>query len=331
MNFFKNKTILITGGTGTFGQRCTKTLLKYKPRKIIIFSRDEFKQFEMAEKFNNKSLRFFLGDVRDLPRLETAMQNVDIVIHSAALKQVPAAEYNPMECIKTNIIGAENVIKASLKNKVKKVLALSTDKAANPVNLYGATKLCSDKLFINAHHYRGELDTSFAVVRYGNVIGSRGSVLPYFKKLIKENKKSLPITHEKMTRFWISIDDGVDFVLKSIELMYGGELFIPKMPSIKILDLAASLKKDFKYHIIGIRPGEKIHETLCPEDSARDTIEFKKYFIIRPNFDFSQGKSKNYMLSKSKEKGKEVANNFVYSSDKNPYFLSIAEIKKLNN
>jgi len=331
MNFYKNKVILITGGTGTFGQRCTEILLKYKPKKIIIFSRDEFKQFEMAEKFKNKSLRFFLGDVRDLPRLETAMQNVDIVIHSAALKQVPAAEYNPMECIKTNIIGAENIINSSLKNNVKKVLALSTDKAANPVNLYGATKLCSDKLFINAHHYRGQLETSFAVVRYGNVIGSRGSVLPYFKKLIKNNEKSLPITHEQMTRFWISLDEGVNFVLQSIERMFGGELFIPKMPSIKILDLAESLKKNFKYHLIGIRPGEKIHETLCPQDSARDTIEFKKYFIIRPNFDFSQGKSKNYLLSKSKEIGKKVSDNFIYSSDQNTYFLSVNEIKKLNN
>lgn len=331
MNFYKNKVILITGGTGTFGQRCTEILLKYKPKKIIIFSRDEFKQFEMAEKFKNKSLRFFLGDVRDLPRLETAMQNVDIVIHSAALKQVPAAEYNPMECIKTNIIGAENIINSSLKNNVKKVLALSTDKAANPVNLYGATKLCSDKLFINAHHYRGQLETSFAVVRYGNVIGSRGSVLPYFKKLIKNNEKSLPITHEQMTRFWISLDEGVNFVLQSIERMFGGELFIPKMPSIKILDLAESLKKNFKYHLIGIRPGEKIHETLCPQDSARDTIEFKKYFIIRPNFDFSQGKSKNYLLSKSKEIGKKVSDNFIYSSDQNTHFLSVNEIKKLNN
>jgi UDP-N-acetylglucosamine 4,6-dehydratase len=285
----------------------------------------------MAEKFKNKSLRFFLGDVRDLPRLETAMQNVDIVIHSAALKQVPAAEYNPMECIKTNIIGAENIINSSLKNNVKKVLALSTDKAANPVNLYGATKLCSDKLFINAHHYRGQLETSFAVVRYGNVIGSRGSVLPYFKKLIKNNEKSLPITHEQMTRFWISLDEGVNFVLQSIERMFGGELFIPKMPSIKILDLAESLKKNFKYHLIGIRPGEKIHETLCPQDSARDTIEFKKYFIIRPNFDFSQGKSKNYLLSKSKEIGKKVSDNFIYSSDQNTHFLSVNEIKKLNN
>ena len=331
MNFYKNKVILITGGTGTFGQRCTEILLKYKPKKIIIFSRDEFKQFEMAEKFKNKSLRFFLGDVRDLPRLETAMQNVDIVIHSAALKQVPAAEYNPMECIKTNIIGAENIINSSLKNNVKKVLALSTDKAANPVNLYGATKLCSDKLFINAHHYKGQLETSFAVVRYGNVIGSRGSVLPYFKKLIKNNEKSLPITHEQMTRFWISLDEGVNFVLQSIERMFGGELFIPKMPSIKILDLAESLKKNFKYHLIGIRPGEKIHETLCPQDSARDTIEFKKYFIIRPNFDFSQGKSKNYLLSKSKEIGKKVSDNFIYSSDQNTHFLSVNEIKKLNN
>ncbi len=331
MNIFKDKTIFITGGTGSFGQRCTEILLKLKPKKIIIFSRDELKQFEMSNKFKDKSLRFFLGDVRDLSRLEIAMQNVDYVIHTAALKQVPAAEYNPMECIKTNIIGAENVIKSCLTNKIQKVIALSTDKAANPINLYGATKLCSDKLFINAHHLRGNIDTKFAVVRYGNVVGSRGSVLPYFKELIKNNEKSLPITHKDMTRFWITLDEGINFVLNCFSLMRGGELFIPKMPSIKITDLAKSLKQDVKFNFIGIRPGEKIHETLCPQESSRDTIEFKKYFVIRPSTDFSRGKSKNYLLSAENEKGTNVTDDYIYSSDKNSHFLDISEIKKLNN
>ncbi len=331
MNIFKNKVIFITGGTGSFGQRCVETLLKFNPKKIIIFSRDELKQFEMANRFKNKLLRFFLGDVRDLSRLEVAMQSVDYVIHTAALKQVPAAEYNPMECIKTNIIGAENIIKSSLKNNIKKIIALSTDKAANPINLYGATKLCSDKLFINAHHLRGDLDSTFAVVRYGNVVGSRGSVLPFFKELIKNKNTSLPITHKDMTRFWITLDEGIKFVLNCFKLIQGGELFIPKMPSIKITDLAKSLKEDVKFEYIGIRPGEKIHETLCPYESSRDTIEFKKYFVIRPSTDFSKGKSKNYLSSLEKEKGKIVSDNFIYSSDKNPHFLKINEIKKLNN
>ena len=225
MKIFNNKTILITGGTGSFGQKCSEILLKFKPKKIIIFSRDELKQFEMQNKFNNKTFRFFLGDVRDLDRLETAMRDVDYVIHAAALKQVPAAEYNPMECIKTNINGAENVIKAALKNKIKKVIALSTDKAANPINLYGATKLCSDKLFVNANLFTGQIETSFSVVRYGNVVGSRGSVLPYFKKLIEKGEKSLPVTDEKMTRFWITLETGVKFVLQSFDEMYGGNIY----------------------------------------------------------------------------------------------------------
>ena len=330
MKFLKNKTIMITGGTGSFGQECVKLLLKHDPKKIIVFSRDELKQFEMTNKFKSKKIRFFLGDVRDLKRLKLATKKVDILIHAAALKQVPAAEYNPMECIKTNIYGAENVISACIENNVKKVIALSTDKAANPANLYGATKLCSDKLFISANNLAGSENTKFSVVRYGNVIGSRGSVLHYFKSLIKKNVKSLPITDERMTRFWLTLDYGLKFVFNSIDMMEGGELFIPKTPSIKIIDLVKALDKKMKYHIIGIRPGEKMHEVLCPEDSARDTIEFKNYYLIRPSVDFTEGKTNNYKINKKREKGKIVKSNFVYSSDSNPNFLSIKDLKKLS-
>jgi len=320
---------MITGGTGSFGQVCTKLLLQHDVKKVIIFSRDELKQFEMSNKFNNKKIRFLLGDVRDLNRLELATKQVDIIIHAAALKQVPAAEYNPMECVKTNIYGAENVIKASIQNNVKKVIAISTDKAANPANLYGATKLCSDKLFVNANSLSTRGATKFAVVRYGNVVGSRGSVLPFFKSLMDQNVKSLPITDIKMTRFWITLDRGVKFVLNSIDNMMGGELFVPKTPSIRIIDLVKALDKNIKHHIIGIRPGEKLHEVLCPEDSSRDTIEFKDYYLIRPSVDFTQGKSNNYKNSQNNEKGKIVKENFSYNSNTNSHFLSVAELKKL--
>jgi len=330
MKFLKNKTIMITGGTGSFGQACTKFLLQYNAKKIIIYSRDELKQFEMSNNFNSSKLRFFLGDVRDLDRLKLATKKVDILIHAAALKQVPAAEYNPMECIKTNIYGAENVISASIENNVKKIVALSTDKAANPANLYGATKLCSDKLFISANSLSGSANTKFTVVRYGNVIGSRGSVLHYFKSLIQKNVKSLPITDERMTRFWLTLDYGVKFVLNSIDMMQGGELFVPKTPSIKIIDLVRALDKKMKYHIIGIRPGEKLHEVLCPEDSTRHTIEFKNYYLIRPSIDFTESKTNNYKINKKNEKGKIVKSNFIYSSDNNPHFLNIKELKKLS-
>jgi len=329
MEFLKNKTLMITGGTGSFGQQCIKLLLKYNLKKIIIYSRDELKQFEMANKFNSTKLRFFLGDVRDRDRLELATKEVDIIIHAAALKQVPAAEYNPMESIKTNIYGAENVINACIKSNVKKVIALSTDKAANPVNLYGATKLCSDKLFVNANSLTGSGDTKFAVVRYGNVVGSRGSVLPYFQSLIQKNVKSLPITDERMTRFWITLDRGVEFVLNSLNIMKGGELFIPKTPSINIVNLVKALDKKIKYHIVGIRPGEKLHEVLCPEDSARDTIEFKDYYLIRPLSDFTKEINNNYKINKKNEKGKFVKSDFVYSSNTNSHFLNIDELKKL--
>ena len=331
MKFLKNKTLMITGGTGSFGQMCIQLLLKHDLKKIIIYSRDELKQFEMANKFNSPKLRFFLGDVRDRHRLELATKEVDMVIHAAALKQVPAAEYNPMESIKTNIYGAENVISACIQNKVKKVIALSTDKAANPANLYGATKLCSDKLFVNANYLSGSGGTRFSVVRYGNVVGSRGSVLPYFKSLIQKNAKSLPVTDERMTRFWINLDYGVKFVLNSLDLMIGGELFVPKSPSIKIVDLVKALDKNIKYHIVGIRPGEKLHEVLCPEDSARDTLEFKNYYLIIPSpyhVDSTKGKNNSYKINKNNEKGKFVKSNFVYNSSTNSHFLSVNELKK---
>ena len=328
---FKNKSILLTGGTGSFGKKFIEKLIdNYKFKKIIIFSRDELKQYEMSQKFTDKRLRFFLGDVRDFNRLDMAMKDVDIVVHCAALKQVPAAEYNPLECIKTNINGADNVIKASLSNKVKKIIALSTDKAANPINLYGATKLVSDKLFVAANNIIGKNNSIFSVVRYGNVVGSRGSVLPFFRKIIHENSQNfLPITHKDMTRFWITLDEGVDFVINSIYNMKGGEIFVPKLPSIKIIDLAKSLSTKHKIKIIGIREGEKIHEVMCPLDCAVNTIEFKKYYCIEPSIKFTN-KTINYLINKKNEKGKRVKNNFEYNSEKNPHFLSVSELKKLN-
>lgn len=329
MKHLKNKVLLITGGTGSFGQKCVETLIKTEVKKIIIFSRDELKQFEMRNKFPSKKIRFFIGDVRDGERLELATKNVDYIIHAAALKQVPTAEYNPMEFIKTNVYGAYNIINASIKNNVKKVIALSTDKAANPLNLYGATKLCSDKLMINANNYANQFVTKFSVVRYGNVIGSRGSVLPFFKSLLNKKFNYLPITDKKMTRFWISLQDGVNFVISSIKEMNGGELFVPKSPSIKIIDLAKALNSKIKFKIIGIRPGEKLHEVLCPSDTYRETIEYKKYFIIKPLIDFKAGQSKKYYKNSFGEKGKNVSENFIYSSDLNPHFLSLKEIKKI--
>ena len=278
---FDNKTVLITGGTGSFGNRFLKKIVKdYKPKKIIIFSRDELKQFNMQQNFPEQDfpfLRFFLGDVRDLPRLEMAMQGVDIVVHAAALKQVPAAEYNPMECIKTNIHGAENVIQACIKNNVERVIALSTDKAANPINLYGASKLASDKLFVAANNMTGKKEIQFSVVRYGNVLGSRGSVVPFFSNLISNKAKSLPITDDAMTRFWITLDQGIDFVIKNLSRMQGGEIFIPKIPSIKIVDLALAMAPDLETTLIGLRPGEKIHEIMCPSDDSHLTIEFEDH------------------------------------------------------
>src|SRR3989338_7647380 len=282
---FDGKTILITGGTGSFGKNFASSLLsRYQLKKLIIFSRDEYKQHQMEKELSDARLRFFIGDVRDLPRLERAFQGVDIIIHAAALKQVPALEYNPFEAVKTNILVAENVINAAIDNKIKKVIALSTDKAANPINLYGATKLCSDKLFISGNSYSGDVKTRFSVVRYGNVYNSRGSVVPFFKEEAK--KGVLPITDARMTRFWITLDQGVEFLIRCLGLMQGGEIFIPKIPSIKIIDLAKAIAPNCKHKITGIRPGEKINEVLVPEDESHNTIEYDNMFIILPTFRF---------------------------------------------
>ncbi len=329
---FKNKNIIITGGTGSFGKKFVEIVLKkFNPKKLIIYSRDELKQYEMKIHYGKKykNLRFFLGDVRDKDRLKFAFREVDYVIHAAALKQVDTAEYNPMECLKTNVNGAENVIDACLHNKVKKVIALSTDKAVNPINLYGVTKLASDKLFISANLLSGNLGTKFSVVRYGNVVGSRGSVLPLFKKFIKQNKKTLPITHKDMTRFWITLDEGVNFVLKNFNRMIGGEIFIPIIPSIKITDLAKSMGKNIKTKIIGIRPGEKIHESLCSVDEAENVRRVKDHLVIIPNF-IKKNKKTNY-IDRQGNKGVKVSKNFEYNSGTNKDFLNIKQIKELNN
>jgi UDP-N-acetylglucosamine 4,6-dehydratase len=325
---FNNKVVFISGGTGSFGRAFTKDILKnYKPKKIIIFSRDELKQFELSQTLNHKSLRYFLGDVRDFDRLNLAMNGVDFVVHAAALKQVPAAEYNPTECIKTNIHGADNIIKASILNKVKKIIALSTDKAANPINLYGATKLVSDKLFIAANNIVGAQKILFSVVRYGNVAGSRGSVIPVFKQISNSKKNNcIPITDENMTRFWITLPEGVNFVKKSFELMRGGEIFVPKLPSVEIIDLAKAIAPNRKIKIIGSRPGEKINEIMCPADSSGDTIEFTDYYCIKPSIKFSHV-SFNYKISKNGEVGKYVEKDFEYNSGKNSHFIKIKGIK----
>jgi len=325
---FNNKSILITGGTGSFGKKYTEIILKkYKPSRIIIFSRDELKQYEMAQEYTDKCMRYFIGDVRDFQRLRKAMKDVDYVIHAAALKHVPIAEYNPMECIKTNINGAQNVIDAAIENKVKKVIALSTDKAANPVNLYGATKLASDKLFVAANNLVGSQDIKFSVVRYGNVVCSRGSVIPYFQKLIKSGAKELPITDEKMTRFLITLEQGVSFVLKNFERMRGGEIFVPKIPSIKITELAKALAPELPHNIIGIRPGEKLHEIMCPADDSHLTYEFEDHFVISPTIKFIN--QIDYSLNELGEKGVNVKQGFEYNSGNNDKWLSNQEILDL--
>jgi len=318
---FNNQTILITGGTGSFGKKYTEIILeKYKPKKIIIFSRDELKQYEMQQTFNDVCMRYFIGDVRDPSRLEEAMEGVDYVIHAAAMKQVPAAEYNPMECIKTNIYGAENVIKAAIKNNVKKIIALSTDKAANPINLYGATKLASDKLFVAANNMVGSRETRFSVVRYGNVIGSRGSVVPFFRKLIAEGATELPITHEDMTRFMITLRDGVNFVLKNFERMQGGEIFIPKIASMYMTELAKALAPDLKQEIVGIRPGEKLHEIMCPSDDSHLTLEFDDHYVVCPTIQFAH--KSDYTKNKLGEVGHAVEQGFEYNSGNNAEWLT---------
>ena len=324
---FNNASIMITGGTGSFGKKYTETLLeRYNPKKIIIYSRDELKQFEMEQEFNDPCMRYFIGDVRDCERLKQAMRGVDYVIHAAALKQVPAAEYNPMECIKTNIHGAENVIKAAVEVGVKRIIALSTDKAANPINLYGATKLASDKLFVAANNMVGEQDTRFSVVRYGNVVGTRGSVVPFFEKLIKDKTDHLPITHPEMTRFWITLQEGVNFVLKNFERMLGGEIFIPKIPSMRVVDLATSMAPELEQREIGIRPGEKLHEIMCPQDDSHLTLEFEDHFVITPSIHYTSAGNR-FTPNKIGEEGKPVKQGYEYNSGTNPDFLTVEALK----
>jgi UDP-N-acetylglucosamine 4,6-dehydratase/5-epimerase len=322
---FDNKTILITGGTGSFGQCFVEYVLdNYKPTKLIVYSRDELKQYEMGgrlkERGDNTGLRFFIGDVRDKERLYRAFHGVDYVIHAAALKHVPTAEYNPFEAVKTNIFGAQNIINVAIDQGVKKVIALSTDKAANPVNLYGATKLCSDKLFIAGNSYGSPENTSFSVVRYGNVLGSRGSVIPFFQK----NKRTgvLPITDVRMTRFWITLEQSVDFVLQSLKKMVGGELFVPKIPSMKIIDLARAICPECKTEIVGIRPGEKLHEIIISKDDARNTVEYDNYFLIKPEFNFFGSRFSN-------NGGKRVAEDFEYNSETNQEWLSVDDLQEI--
>lgn len=328
---FNQKSILVTGGTGSFGKQFVKTILeKFQPRRIVIYSRDELKQFEMQQTFNSPEMRYFIGDVRDRDRLSQAMRGVDFVVHAAALKQVPAAEYNPTECIRTNIYGAENVIHAAIACNVEKIIALSTDKAASPINLYGATKLASDKLFVAANNMTGGHRTRFSVVRYGNVVGSRGSVVPYFRKLVEEKTPFLPITDSRMTRFWITLQQGVDFVLANFQRMQGGEIFVPKIPSIRIVDLAKSIAPELPMEPVGIRPGEKLHEIMVPSDDSHLTLQFKDHFVIRPSIKF-YNEDRDYAVNGLGEKGDSVSEGFEYSSGTNPHFLNMDEICEYNS
>ena len=321
-----DRSILVTGATGSFGRAFVGCVVKqYKPKRLIIFSRDELKQFEMAQQFSDRDypfLRYFIGDVRDADRLELAMQGIDYVVHAAALKQVPVAEYNPFECIRTNVHGAENVVRASMRSNVKRVIALSTDKAANPINLYGASKLASDKIFVAANALAGRGGTRFAVVRYGNVIASRGSVVPFFRKLIDQGEKQLPITDPRMTRFFISLQQGVNVVLSSLSMMNGGELFVPKIPSAKITDLAEAMAPGIKLDIVGIRPGEKLHEIMISEDDARMTLELPDRYVIEPSFDYWE--RRNYLHLGATR----VDDGFRYASDTNPHWLTAPQIRQ---
>jgi len=322
-----DKSVLVTGGTGSFGKHFVKTVIeKYKPRRLIIFSRDELKQFEMQQLFPMEQypfMRYFIGDVRDRDRLELAMRDVDYVIHAAALKQVPTAEYNPFECIRTNVFGAENVVYAALRRNVRKVVALSTDKAANPVNLYGASKLASDKIFVAANNLSGADGTKFSVVRYGNVVGSRGSVVPFFQKLVQDGAETLPITDERMTRFWITLAQGVNFVLSSMEMTRGGEIFVPKISSTTIVDLASLLGPDVRQKVVGIRPGEKLHETMIPADDSRWTVELEDRFVILASF---AAAAREAYLHRGAQ---PVREGFAYSSDNNPEQLDVRGLQAL--
>ncbi|MGO9975694.1 MAG: UDP-N-acetylglucosamine 4,6-dehydratase (inverting) [Solirubrobacteraceae bacterium] len=317
--------ILVTGGTGSFGHRFIRHVLdEYEPRRLIVFSRDELKQHEMSQEFSEARfpcMRYFIGDVRDADRLRLAMREVDYVIHAAALKQVPTAEYNPFECIKTNVYGAENVVAAALATGVKRVIALSTDKAANPINLYGASKLASDKIFIAANNLSGSGGTRFAVVRYGNVVGSRGSVIPLFQRLINEGATRLPITDSNMTRFWITLSQGVDFVVANLDRMIGGELFVPKIPSMRMIDLAHAMAPDAQIDVVGIRPGEKLHEVMVPRADGRLTLEFDDYYVIEPAFQFWSRET-----YQERHGGTPVPQDFEYASDTNAEWLTAGEL-----
>ncbi|PTY36780.1 UDP-N-acetylglucosamine 4,6-dehydratase (inverting) [Saccharospirillum sp. MSK14-1] len=327
---FDNASILITGGTGSFGKQFVRTLLaNYQPKRLVIFSRDELKQYEMQQQFDHPCMRYFIGDVRDKERVMQAFKGVDYVIHAAALKHVPVAEYNPTECIRTNINGAENVIRAAIEHRVQKVIALSTDKAANPINLYGATKLASDKLFVAANNMVGADVPRFSVVRYGNVVGSRGSVVPFFKRLIAEGKTELPITDAEMTRFWITLQQGVDLVLSGFARMYGGEIFVPKIPSVRITDLAEAIAPGMPHNIVGIRPGEKLHEQMIPRDDSYRTLEFDDHFVITPAIKFMD-QDVDYSRNRRGEQGKPVEAGFYYDSGTNPEFLGVDSIRELH-
>ena len=319
MNEFKDKTILVTGGTGSFGKKFIKTILSYDVKKVIVFSRDELKQYEMKQEYTDKRMRFFIGDVRDKERLYRAFDGVDYVIHAAAMKHVDACEYNPFEAIKTNINGAENIIEAAIDRGVQKVIALSTDKACSPINLYGATKLASDKLFIAANSYVGEKNTSFSVVRYGNVVGSRGSVVPFFKKMRKTGV--IPITDKRMTRFWITLDQGVQFVIDSLKRMHGGELFVPKIPSMRVVDLAKAIAPECEIKYVGIRPGEKLHEAMISIDDARRTLDMGDYYIIQPEFP--------WWNKENVHEGKPLEDGFSYESNTNSEWLTVEELRNL--
>ena len=322
-----DRTVLVTGGTGSFGKHFVKTVIqRFKPKRLIIFSRDELKQYEMAQSFPQEKypfMRYFIGDVRSRDRLEMAMRNVDFVIHAAALKQVPIAEYNPFECIATNVIGAENVVQAAIRCNVERVIALSTDKAANPVNLYGASKLAADKIFVAANNLSGADGCRFGVVRYGNVVGSRGSVMPLFQKLIAEHAEALPITDPRMTRFWITLTQGVNLVLSSMELMQGGEIFVPKIPSMSTVELAHSMAPQMKQKVIGIRPGEKLHEIMIPADDSRQTLELDDRYIILPSFFAVQ--RERYL----EQGARAVREGFAYSSDANPERLDARALQTM--
>jgi len=321
---FNGKNVILVGGTGSFGNKLVETVLaRYNPSKLIIISRGELKQYEMAQRFSradHKCMRYFIGDVRDLERLHRAFKDVDIIINAAALKHVPIAEYNPEEAIKTNVLGAMNIVNAAIDAGAKKIINLSTDKASNPVNLYGATKLCADKLFIAGNNLVGLQDTAFSVVRYGNVLGSSGSVIPFFRKQCATGR--LPVTDPRMTRFWISLQDGVDFVLSCLERMVGGEIFIPKLPSTRIVDLAKAIAPECEIDVVGIRPGEKLHEVLVPEDEARCTVEHEDHYVIQPDFEFFRRRFQS-------EQYKPVPGGFSYASDTNPWKLDAPQIREV--